>query len=141
METCVLCRQKFEADGEKAPAVLYINRYGARRVLCADCERLLDIAISDAPEKELAQGEILKKSFNIREPEGVAVLKAALEGEAVPHEVTEEELAEEADLYEDKEGEDGDIQEEEPRGIGEYIPLICFGAVFVVFLVWFFFFK
>lgn len=139
METCVLCRNKFSvAEGEE-PAILYVNRFGNPRALCASCETLLDIAISGEPEREEARKTVMKNAFNIREEEGLAVLKETLEGDLTPHEFTEEEIAEEKALYEDEE--DEEPEEEAPAGIGEYIPLICFGAALVAFVVWFFFLR
>ena len=140
MKTCVLCRNKFEPGEGEEPAILYVNRFGNPRVLCADCERLLDVAISDAPEREEARQAVLKNALNIREEEGLAVLKETLEGELAPTEFTEEEKAEEDALYADEDEEDGE-EENAPQGIGEYIPLICFGAALIAFIVWFFFLR
>ncbi len=122
------------------PAVLYVNRYGNRRLLCADCEALLDIAISDVPEREEARKTVMKNAFNIREEEGIAVLKEALEGDLTPHAFTEEEMAEEDALYQSEEDETA-AEDAEPSGIGEYIPLISFGAALIAFVVWFFFLR
>ena len=141
MRSCVLCRNRFEAAD---PAVLFISKYGTPRVLCADCEALLDRATDgegDALDRDDARERVLVLAGAIHDAEVLHALRDVLEGETGPTE-TEEDIDAAARWEEtraDESEEDAEAEEAEVAGgIVGYLPLIIAGALFVAFLLWWF---
>lgn len=136
METCVICRNKFEAE---SPAILFVSGYGNRRCLCPECESLLDLATAEeGKEQASAKEALLSRASAMKDPEAVRVLTAVLSGDTADT-VTEEEEAEMNAVFEELEKEE-EQKEEKPSVLANVIP-IAIVAAFVLFLAWFYFFR
>ena len=146
MNTCAICRNRFEAE---SPAVLFISRYGTRRVLCAECEALLDTAT--AAEESLQKKEAIEKLDHLaatvmKDPEAIETLGAIIAGEIENEDApTPEEEEEMAAVLEEvaKEEEEAARLAEGSKGKGDlfsYILLGAFGLALVFFVLWFYFF-
>ena len=146
MNTCTICRCRFEAE---SPAVLFISRYGTRRVICAECEALLDAATAE--EDSLVKKEAILKlnehaSTMMKDPEAITTLGAIVAGEIENEDApTPEEEEEMATVLEEvaKEEEEAARLAEGSKGKGDlfsYILLGVFGLALVFFVVWFYFF-
>ncbi len=143
MNTCAICRNRFEAD---SPAVLFISAYGAKRVLCPSCEALLDQATveGDTPEKNEALTALGELAGHMKDPEVFEALGAILSGKVDDENApTPEEEAEMEAVFEEIEKEEAEMGEKEVRGASflDYLTPALFGVALAVFLVWFFFFR
>ena len=135
METCVICRNKFEAE---SPAVLFISGYGNKRYICPECESLLDKATSEESlEQESAKEKLLERANAMKEPEAFRVLTDILAG--TTEELSAEEEAELEAVFEETKEETPAKEEEAPLW-ASILPVAVIAA-FILFLVWFYFFK
>jgi hypothetical protein len=136
MNTCTICNLKFEAE---SPAVLFVSRYGTKRVLCEECERLLDLATEseDSAEKTEAREALTALATHMKDNDAVDMLRDVLNGE-YSAEVTEEDLAAEKEWLEENANEE---EEEEKQTWFDYALPIATGAIFVAFMIWFIFFR
>lgn len=146
MNTCAICRCRFEAE---SPAVLFISRYGTPRVLCAECEALLDTATAE--EESLQKKEAIEKlndfaMTTMKDPEAIKMLGAIVAGEIDDENApTPEEEEEMAAVLEEVAKE----EEEEARRNGgkansdlfSYLMLAGFGVALIFFVVYFYFFR
>ena len=138
MNSWTICRTKFEAE---SPAVLFINRYGNKRVLCEACEKLLDTATmeEETPERSAAKEALTALAAQMKDPEAIEMLGAVLSGEerAEDNVFAPEEEAEIEAMLEEAEKE----EEDAPRSSAlDYIIPIVFGAAFLLFLAWMYLF-
>ena len=141
MNTCAICRNRFEAE---SPAVLFISAYGAKRVLCSSCENLLDRATSDTetPEKAEALKALRTLSTSIKDPEALETLGSILSGEVDENAPTPEEEAEMEAVFEEiKKEEEAALAEPQKAAFLDYIFPAVFGVALLVFIVWYFFFR
>lgn len=141
MNTCALCRNRFEAE---SPAVLFVSAYGTKRVLCSSCEELLDRATAegDTPEKEAALNALNALAATVKDPSVLETLSEVLSGEADENAPTEEEEAEMEAVFEEikKEEENAPVVSEKASFL-DYLTPAIFGAMLLVFVVWYFFFR
>lgn len=143
MNTCTICRNRFEAE---SPAVLFISAYGAKRVLCASCEELLDRATAEqsSPEKEEALKSLHNLAANIKDPTALEALSAILSGKADENAPTPEEEAEMEAVFDEikkEEEEEAALAEPKKASILDYLFPAVFAAAILVFIVWYFFFR
>ncbi len=142
MNTCAICRTHFEAE---SPAVLFISAYGAKRVLCASCEALLDRATveEDSPEKQEALSSLNTLAANIKDPQVLETLGEVLSGEADENAPTEEEEAEMEAVFEEIRAEEAEAGPALPEkaSFWDYLTPAIFGLMLLVFVVWYFFFR
>ena len=138
METCAICRNKFESE---SPAVLFVSGYGTRRCLCPECESLLDLATAEESEEQAkAKETILARAAAVKDPQVAKVLSDVLSGEAV-NTVSEEEEAEMDAIFEEvKAEESGTDGEEKSSPLASILPVAII-AVFALFLIWFYFLR
>ena len=136
METCVICRSKFESE---SPAVLFVSGYGSRRCICPACETLLDQATAEESEDQAkAKDELLTRATAMKDSEAVRVLQEVLSGETVST-VTPEEEAEMNAIFEELQEEE--TEEEVPAPLwASVLPIAVFGAL-ALFLIWFYFLR
>lgn len=140
MNTCAICRNRFEAE---SPAVLFVSAYGTKRVLCEECEKLLDNATleDDTPEKEEARKALSNLAARIKDPTVLENLGAVLSGDADENAPTpEEEEAMEAVFDEIRKEEENAEEEDESSSAWDYVVPAVFGIALLVFVVWYFFF-
>lgn len=141
MNTCALCRNRFEAE---SPAVLFVSAYGTKRVLCSSCEELLDRATAegDTPEKEAALNALNALAATVKDPSVLETLSEVLSGEADENAPTEEEEAEMEAVFEEiKKEEENAPAVSEKASFLDYLTPAIFGAMLLVFVVWYFFFR
>lgn len=141
MNTCALCRNRFEAE---SPAVLFVSVYGTKRVLCSSCEELLDRATAegDTPEKEAALNALNALAATVKDPSVLETLSEVLSGEADENAPTEEEEAEMEAVFEEiKKEEENAPAVSEKASFLDYLTPAIFGAMLLVFVVWYFFFR
>ena len=142
MNSCAICRNHFEAE---SPAVLFISAYGSKRVLCASCEDLLDRATAEeaTPEKEEALAALNTLAASIKDPNVLETLGEILSGEANENAPTEEEEAEMEAVFDEirKEEAEGEIEAPATATFLDYLTPAIFGAMLLVFVVWYFFFQ
>ena len=144
MNTCAVCRTRFEAE---SPAVLFISAYGAKRVLCASCEDILDRATTEAdtPDKPEALESLRTLAANVKDPEVLETLSAVLSGEANEGAPSPEEEADMEAVFDEikKEEERTSSALERPQKATflDYLIPIAFGVVLLLFVVWYFFFR
>ena len=134
MKVCAICNRRFEAED---PAVLYVGKYGNARVLCEDCEALLDAA-SDEGDLELraqAREALAELSRRMDDPEAMAVLRDVLDGKLSAEE-TEEDITDELAFKESIEEEEEEEKKESP--IWDYLTVGVVIAAVVGFALWFF---
>ena len=138
METCAICRNKFESE---SPAVLFVSGYGNRKCLCPECEALLDEATAEeaSEKKEQARATLMERATAMKEPEAVRVLTAVLSGESEEETVSAEEEAE-MDAVWDEIAKEAPEKEEKPPLWASILPVVVIAA-FIGFLVWFYFFR
>lgn len=137
METCVLCRNKFEvAEGEE-PAVLFVNKYGIKRVLCAECEAKLDAATAeeDSDEKQAAYTEVMALADNMKDPDAMEVLREVLSGESSPEETEEDKAAEQ--MWEESRDDTPEVPEKKAT-FWDYLPAIILGCACVGLILYMF---
>ncbi len=136
MNTCAICNIKFEAE---SPAILFVNRYGSKKPLCEECEKLLDLATSpeESEEKTQAEAAIMERAENMKDPDAMDALRGVLAGETSA-EITEEDLEAEREW---KENEEEDNEEESKSVWLDYVLPIGAGVIFAAFIFWFFFFR
>ena len=143
MNTCTICRNRFEAE---SPAVLFISAYGAKRVLCPSCEGLLDRATAEEniPEKEEAVKSLHMLATNIKDPAALEALSAILSGEADEDAPTADEEAEMEAVFDEikkEEEEAAALAEPQKANVLDYLLPALFAVVILVFIVWYFFFR
>ena len=142
MNTCTICRYRFEAE---SPAVLFISAYGSKRVICENCEALLDKATAEEESTEKAEArEALGALANkMKDPEAFEMLGAILAGEiSDENEPTPEEEAEMEAALEEVAAEEAAAEEEAKQpSFFDYLCPILLGAAFLGFVIWFFFFR
>ena len=134
MKICAICKKRFEADD---PAVLYISKYGMPRVLCEECEALLDKASdeNDLASRGEAREALASLSRRMDDPEAMAVLRDVLDGKLSAEE-TEEDLADEVAFKESLDEEEEKTKKESP--VWDYLSLGIVVAAVVGFVLWFF---
>lgn len=136
METCVICRNKFESE---SPAILFVSGYGSRRCLCPECESLLDLATAEESEEQAkAKEELLTRATAMKDAEAVRVLQEVLSGDTVAT-VTPEEEAEMNAIFEEVRAEEAEEETKTPLW-ANVLPVVVIG-VFALFLVWFYFLR
>ena len=136
METCAICRNKFESE---SPAVLFVSGYGSRRCICPDCETILDLATGEeSAEQAQAKEDILGRATAIKDPEVMEVLSQVLSGETLDT-LTPEEAAEIEAIFEEIQKEEPEEEEKVPLW-ASILPIAVAGA-FVLFLLWFYFLR
>lgn len=137
METCAICRNKFESE---SPAVLFVSGYGNRRCLCPECESLLDLATSaESEEQAKAKETLLARAAAVKDIQVAKALSDVLSG-AVDA-VSEEEEAEMDAVFEEVKAEEGEAeQEEKPSFLANVLPVAIIAA-FALFLLWFYFLR
>lgn len=151
MNTCTICRNHFEAE---SPAVLFVSAYGTKRVLCPDCEVLLDKATAEdaTPEREEARKALDTLAVRMKDPEAFEMLGSILAGEIDSEDAPseEEEAAMEAVLEEVREEEEAIAKAENtPERIAakkkailiESLIYAAIGLGVLGFAIWFFFFR
>lgn len=143
MNTCAICRNRFEAE---SPAVLFVSAYGTKRVLCSSCEDLLDRATAeeDTPEKGEALEALRTLASNIKDPTVIETLTAILSGDADENAPTAEEEAEMEAVFEEIEKEEQEVaasESERSFPLLDYLFPALFGAAILIFVVWYFFFR
>ena len=138
METCVICRNKFESE---SPAILFVSGYGSKRCICEECEALLDkaTATEETAEKAEAKEALTDRAAAMKDPEAVRVLMEVLSGETKEDAVTEEEKAEMEAVWQEIEKEEPEKEEKTPLW-ASIVPAAIILA-FILFLVWFYFFR
>lgn len=141
MNTCAICRNKFEAE---SPAILFISAYGTPRVLCSDCEALLDRATAEesSDDKAQATNALIKHASFIKDPEVLEMLSSLLSDKSEPEAPTENE-AEIESVFEEIREEEKKKENEKPARMG-IVEMIAMGALVLgiaAFLVWFYFFR
>ena len=142
MNTCAICRNRFEAE---SPAVLFISAYGAKRVLCPHCEELLDRATveDETSDRAEARESLHKISFGVKDPEVLKTLSDILSGDANPDAPTPEEEAEMEAVFEEikkEEEANASLEDTQKSSVLDYVFPVLFGAAMLVFVVWYFFF-
>ena len=141
MNVCAICRNRFEAE---SPAVLFISAYGNKRVLCTDCEKLLDTACLEGESAEKTEAIEKLESYTVilKDPEVFKTIGALLSGEDLAEDAPspEEEAAMEEMLQEAAE-EDLENPEEKKSNVWDYLLLGGFACAFILFFLWFFFFR
>ena len=142
MNTCTICRYRFEAE---SPAVLFISAYGTKRVICENCESLLDKATAeeDSPEKAEAREALSVLANKMKDPDAFEMLGAILAGEiSDENDPTPEEEAEMEAVFEEIKAEEAAAETEEVKpSFFDYLYPILLGAAFLGFVLWFFFFR
>lgn len=143
MNTCTICRYRFEAE---SPAVLFISSYGTKRVLCENCEDLLDRATAeeDTPEKEEARESLRVLANKMKDPDAFEMLGAVLSGNtSSENDPTPEEEAELEAIFEEIKKEDAENEEDDASAptFFDYLYPAILGAAFAAFVIWFFFFR
>ena len=132
MKVCAICKKIFNAED---PAVLYVGKYGTPRVLCEECESLLDKANDE--NDLVARGEAREKlsslSRHMDDPEAMAVLRDVLDGKLSAEE-TEEDVAEEEAF---KESLDEEEEEKKESPVWDYLSVAILVAAVVGFALWF----
>ncbi len=138
METCVICRNKFESE---SPAVLFVSGYGNRRCLCPECEALLDLATAEESEEQAnAKEKLLSRAAAIKDPQVAKALSDILSGEKTDT-VSEEEEAEMNAIFEEVRAEDAAAEPEKGPSVWSSIIPVAIIAVFALFLIWFYFLR
>ena len=138
METCVVCRNKFESE---SPAVLFVNGYGNRRCLCPECEALLDLATSaESEEQARAKETLLDRAAALKDREAAMVLSEVLAGETAAS-VSEEEEEEMNAIFEEVRAEEATAVPEKGPSVWSSIIPVAIIAVFALFLIWFYFLR
>lgn len=137
MNICTICKKEFESE---SPAVLFVSRYGSKRVLCEECERLLDLASAkeDSKEKTEAKEALTALATYMKDNDAVDVLRDVLNGKTSA-ELTEEDLAAEEEWLEENAEEEE--KEDSKATWFDYALPIATGILFVVFMLWFIFFR
>ena len=154
MNTCTICRNRFEAE---SPAVLFISAYGTKRVICPECEALLDKATdTESPaETEEARESLRHLANKMKDPEAYEMLGAILSGQVDEENAptAEEEAEIEAVFEEIREEEEALAASETPEAkrakeaakkraiLIETLIYVVVGAAAIGFAVWFFFFH
>ena len=142
MNSCAICRNKFEAD---SPAVLFISAYGSRRVLCTDCEALLDRATAYEPseDKEQAKERLIEQATFIKDSEVLEMLSSLLSDKGETETPAENEAEIESVFEEIAEEEKKQDKSEKPARMS-IVEMITMGALVLgvaAFLVWFYFHR
>lgn len=142
MNTCAICRNRFEAE---SPAVLFVSAYGTKRVLCSTCEDFLDRATAkeDSPEKKEALMALSTLAANIKDPSVIETLTAILSGDEDENAPSAEEEAEMEAVFEEikKEEEEAALQNTQSSSLLDYLFPALFGAAILIFILWYFFFR
>ncbi len=151
MNTCTICRNRFEAE---SPAVLFVSAYGTKRVLCPACEELLDKATVEetTPEREEARESLRTLASHMKDPEAYEMLGSILAGDVNSEDApSEEEEAEMEAVLEEVRAEDEAIAKAEntPERLAakkkailiESLIYAGVGIAVIAFFVWFFFFT
>ena len=142
MNTCTICRYRFEAE---SPAVLFISAYGTKRVICESCEELLDKATAeeDSPEKVEAREALSNLANKMKDPEAFETLGAILAGDvSSENDPTPEEEAEMEAIFEEiRKEEEENGEEPAPPTLLDYLYPFILGGALLAFVVWFFFFR
>lgn len=140
MNTCAICRNHFEAE---SPAVLFVSAYGTKRVLCENCEALLDRATmeEDSPEKIEARKSLENLAVRIKDPTVLETLGTVLSGETDENALTPEEEEEMEAVFEDiRKEEEEELANATPQSsFWDYLPPILFGVALLAFVVFYFF--
>ena len=137
METCTICRAKFESE---SPAVLFVSGYGTRRCICPDCEALLDLATAEESEEQAnAKNELLSRASAMKDPAALRVLTEVLSGETEST-VTPEEEADMQAVFEEIKAEEAEEKEEKTPLWANILPIAVIVA-FGLFLAWFYFLR
>lgn len=137
MRICAICNKKFEADD---PAVLYVSKYGTARVVCKECETLLDAASDegDMEARREARGALAKLSFKMNDPEAMQVLRDVLDGKSSA-EQTEQDILDEEAFKETLDEEETESSKGNP--FLDYLVLAIATLALVGFAVWLFFLR
>ena len=141
MNTCAICRNRFEAE---SPAVLFISSYGKKRVLCAQCEEILDRATAEeeSSDRTEAREALNTMSFGIKDPEILETLKDILSGEVNEDAPTPEEEAEMEAVFEEirkEDEENASLATEQKASVLDYLFPALFGVALLAFVFWYFF--
>ena len=142
MNSCAICRNKFEAE---SPAILFISAYGTPRVLCSDCEALLDRATAEesSDDKAQATNALIKHASFIKDPEVLEMLGSLLKNEPEAQVTAENESEIESVFEKIREEEKKQNEDEKPARIGliETIAMVALLLGVAAFLVWLCFFR
>lgn len=138
MRSCAICNKKFEAED---PAVLYVSKYGTPRVLCEECEALLDAASdeNDMLARKAARESLSALSLKMNDPEAMAVLRDVLDGKTSAEE-TEQDAIDEAAFKETLDEEDTESRKS-GNPIWDYLTLGVLAAAVIGLAVWLFFLR